>query len=298
MTRGRGRVSCSPSTSFMKLSTTAIALVLIGTATAFASGHGPVFGFATPLNSKGEFSVDFGMFARNAATGSQFTARSMLSYGLTPHLQISAVMPGLIEQGTLPMTMMSGGGEFQTNLAWRFQHNPYAVGTRFESTASVGLIVPGPQDNYGMFRTIRSAPGVNAWGATGLASRSTYLWIGGGFIHFAERSGDRRPNIISTSAVYGYRPKAWRSDRLAWDWRIFAEMTGEHMGQMQRGGLPMPGTDANQVFLGPTALGLYKSFAISGGVQLPIYQDTGTVFPRERLRAAINVSYFLFSHSH
>src|SRR5207245_6457770 len=124
--------------------------LLLGTgAEAFASGHGPVFGFATPVNSQGEWSFDAGMFGRNATFGSQLTARTMASYGFTPHLQFSLIAPALAQQGSLPMTMMSGGGEFQTNLAWRFHHQPNAIGSRFESTASVGLVVPGPQDNFG-----------------------------------------------------------------------------------------------------------------------------------------------------
>lgn len=275
-----------------------VALFAAASINLIASGHGPVFGFATPVNSKGEWSFDFGLFARNASFGSQTTARSMFSYGLTPQLQASFVAPALVQQGSLPMTMMSGGGEFQSNIAWRFQHNPNAVGRRFESTASVGLVVPGPQDSFGMFEGIHSAPGVNAWAATGMASRSSYIWLGGGVMRFVERQGDRRPNVISTSLVYGYRPPAWRSDQHEWDWRVFAEMTGEHVGPMQRAGVVMPGSDANQIFLGPTMLGIYKSFGISGGVQLPIFRDVGSAFPKEHARIAINVSYFLFSHSH
>jgi hypothetical protein len=264
---------------------------------ASGSGHGPVFGFATPVNSKGETSFDFGVYSRNAAFGSQTELKSMVSYGITPHLQLSLVGPGLAQEGSLPMSMMAGG-EFLGNVTWRFQHNANAVGRRRESTASVGIVVPGPQDNSGMFRGIRSAPGVNAWVATGVASRSSYLWIGAGAMHFAERDGDQRPNVVSTSLVYGYRPPSWRADRHQWDWRVFAEMTGEHAGQVERSGLRMPGSDANQVFLGPSMLGIYKFFAISGGIQFPIYTDVGRAFPRERARIAVNVSYFLFSHSH
>lgn len=276
-----------------------VAVLCMGlSSAAFGSGHGPVFGFATPVNSKGEWSFDFGVFARNASTGPQSTARWMLSYGITPHVQVTAIAPVLIQQGALPMSTMAGGGEVQTNVAWRFQHNVRAVGTRFESTASVGLVVPGPQDNYGMFRSVRRAPGVNAWAATGMASRSSYLWLGGGIMHFAERGGDQRPNVFSTSLVYGYRPRAWRSDALAWDWRVFVEMTGEHMGLMERAGVMAPGTDANTAFVGPTVLGIHNSFAISGGVQFPVYRDIGGAYPRERLRVAVNVSYFLFAHSH
>jgi hypothetical protein len=33
---------------------------------AVASGHGPVFGLATPTNSQGEWSFDAGLFGRSA----------------------------------------------------------------------------------------------------------------------------------------------------------------------------------------------------------------------------------------
>jgi len=272
-----------------------VLILLVGPA--FASGHGPVFGFATPVNSKGEWSFDFGLFGRNAPVGSQLTARSMLTYGLTPQVQFSIVAPALIQQGSLPMSTMSGG-EFQGNVAWRFHHQPNAVGRRFESTASVGLIAPGPQDDFGMFRGIHSAPGVDAWAASGIASRSSYVWIGAGVMRFSERQHDQRPTVVSTSLVYGYRPRSWRSDTHQWDWRIFGEVIGEHVGQTQRGGFLMPGSDANQIFVGPSVLGIYKFLGLSGGVQFPIYRDIGRVFPKERVRFAINISYFLFSHSH
>jgi hypothetical protein len=274
-----------------------IAIAMSFAMAAHASGHGPVFGFATPVNSQGETSFDFGVYSRYATFGSQTNLKSMVSYGLTPQLQVSFVAPALVQEGAVPMSMMSGG-EFQGNVAWRFHHQPNAVGRRFESTASIGVVAPGPQDDAGMFRGMHSAPGVNGWAATGMASRSHYVWIGAGAMHFAERSGDQRPNVYSSSLVYGYRPPSWRSDKHQWDWRVFAEMTGEHAGQVRRAGLLMPGTDANQVFLGPSVLGIYSAFAVSGGVQFPIYSDVGRVLPREHARIAVNVSYFLFSHSH
>lgn len=260
-----------------------------------ASGHGPVFGFATPVNSQGETSLDFGLLGRDADFGSQLAFKSMLSYGFTPHLQLSLVAPALLKDGQLPMSMMSGG-EFEGNIVWRFQHRPSAVGKRIESTGSLGIVVPGPQDNFGMFSGMHAAPGINGWVATGMASRSHYFWLGAGGTHFAERSGDQRPNLASASVVYGYRPPAWRPDTHEWDWRLFAELVGEHSGLVRRAGLTMPGSDTNHVFLGPSVLGIYKSFAISGGVQVPIYSDVGRIFSHERVRLAINVSYFLFSH--
>src|SRR5437016_10344241 len=128
-------------------------------APALASGHGPVFAFATPVNSQGETSFDFGACGRNAAFGSQTTLRTMVSYGITPQVQVSTVLPALPQAGSLPMSMM-GGGEFEASVAWRFHHQPNAIGRRFESTASLGIVVPGPQDDFGLFRGTARAPGV------------------------------------------------------------------------------------------------------------------------------------------
>ena len=145
---------------------------------------------------------------------------------------------------------------------------------------------------------IARAPGVNAGMVTGLASRSHYLWIGGGYTRFMERDNTRMPSTISYSLVYGYRPRALRKDYPFWDWRLFGELTGERDSRLLMAGIQMPGTQAHQVFIGPTTLGIYKTFAIAGGVQFPIYRNVGPVLPRERFRVAINLTYFLFSHGH
>jgi hypothetical protein len=44
--------------------------------------------------------------------------------------------------------------------------------------------------------------------------------------------------------------------------------------------------------LGPTALGIYRNYAIEGGVQFPVYRDVGARLQRETVRYAVNVSYF------
>ena len=43
------------------------------------------------------------------------------------------------------------------------------------------------------------------------------------------------------------------------------------------------------LLLGPT---VYKNYAVSAGVQVPVYQAVGSIYPRERIRIAINFSYF------
>jgi hypothetical protein len=55
----------------------------------------------------------------------------------------------------------------------------------------------------------------------------------------------------------------------------------------------LPGSDSHQIFVGPTTLGVYKNYAVSAGLQFPVYQDVSRLYyPRERFRLAINFSYF------
>ena len=60
---------------------------------AFASGHGPLFGLATPTNSQGEWSFDEGIFGRNTPFGTQASVRELIAYGFTPHLTVSLTLP-------------------------------------------------------------------------------------------------------------------------------------------------------------------------------------------------------------
>ena len=57
------------------------------------------------------------------------------------------------------------------------------------------------------------------------------------------------------------------------------------------------GTQAHQVFIGPSALEIYHNYTVSFGAQVPIYQGLGSVFPKERVRFAVNFSYLLFRYS-
>jgi hypothetical protein len=57
---------------------------------------------------------------------------------------------------------------------------------------------------------------------------------------------------------------------------------------MSRGG-------GHTVMTGPTALLLYKAYGLSGGVLFPIYQRLEGSEPKERLRFAVNVSYFFWT---
>ena len=182
-------------------------------------------------------------------------------------------------------------GDFRGLAWWRFQKKDFA-GKRFESTAVGGILAPGPQQEAGVYRGLNSGVGYLVGAVTGIASRSQYAWAGASYQQHAESKGDRRPDLLSYTAVYGYRPLSWRTDYPRWDWRIFGEFTGEHVGALQRQMVELPGSQANQIFFGPSVLGVYRAIGIEAGIQFPVYRDMGPLFPKERYRFAINFAYF------
>src|SRR3984957_7628770 len=265
---------------------------------AVAAAHGPVFGLATPTNSQGEWSFDEGIFGRSTSLGSQASVRDLIGYGFTPHLTLSFTLPVVLGETTLPPTRIQPGDDFDSTVAWRFQHRATKVGTRFESTAFAGLAIPGPQSGFKGITHTTNAPGTMFGLVSGMASRSNYLWLGSTYTKFYEHNGDKRPDVLDYSLVYGYRPPKWRRPPDKWDWRLFGELVGEHSDRFLQANIAVPNTQAHQVFLGPTALGIFHNYTISFGAQFPIYQDVGSAFPKERVRFAVNFSYLLFQHGH
>jgi hypothetical protein len=274
----------------------AVVTTLAMTMPAFASDHGPVFGYATPVNSQGEVSCDVGLFGRNGTLGTQFSTGTGCGYGITPHVTVSVFLPVMFGSGSLPESRVFPGSEWSAGTSWRFLHSVTTVGKRIESTASLGVVVPGPQADSGILAHQHRAPGVAGTLATGFASRSEYLWFGGGYTRFAEASHDRRPDTISWSGVYGYRPAKLRRGYDQWDYRGFAELTGEHTGNVRASGAIVPNSSTTTVWLGPSVLAIFKNIAVEGGVQAPVFRDASeSIYGRERVRFGINFSYLKFS---
>jgi hypothetical protein len=265
---------------------------------AIAASHGPVFGLATPTNSQGEWSFDQGVFGRSTSLSSQASIRELVGYGFTPHLTLSFTLPLVVGDTRLSPTRIQPGDDFDSTLAWRFQHRATKVGARIESTAFASLVVPGPQSGFNGVATASNIPGFMVGAVTGRASLSHYVWLGATFTKFAEHNGDRRPHVFDYSLVYGYRPPKWRRPPDKWDWRLFGELVGERSNRFLQGNVTVANTQAPQVFLGPSALGIYHNYTVSFGAQFPIYRDVGSVWPKERVRFAINFSYLLFQHAH
>jgi hypothetical protein len=270
-------------------------MVFAGAAQAlFASGHGPVFGLATPTNPKGGWSADLDLMGRIGSGTSGTMLRAALGYGLTPDLKLAVSAPVIFKTETLaparvaPFTPMSG--DFEATATWRFQRRNTGIGSRFETALIGGLLVPGPQEPAGRLAGLPGAPGFLAGIVTGYASRAHYAWAGGSFQRYWESDGFRRPDLAFYSLVYAYRPRSWRTDYPRWDWRLIGELTGERSGTIRRFGFREP-SGTHQIFLGPSTLGVYKNYGIGAGVQFPVHR-AASFYPRERYRFAVNLAYF------
>ena len=219
-----------------------LCVLLMGPRAALANGHGPVFGLSTPTNVEGGWSLDTSFMGTGGGAGSGSMFRTMLAYGITPDLQVSLSVPALMttmegvpyERATAMMPM---NGYYEELFAWRFQRNDFAPGSRYETTAYFGFDQPGPQQAFFLPAASMSelleprldwAPGFYGALASGLASRSNYLWYGAGFQYFTPSGGDQRPWLLFYSLVYGYRPEPLRLDYPKLDGRFFLELTGEH----------------------------------------------------------------------
>ena len=273
----------------------AAAMAIGATGIAQGSGHGPVFGLATPTNPQGGFSFDTSLMGRYGdGTGTMF--RATLGYGVTENFKVSVSAPVLFQTEPFAPARVAAftpmGGDFEGLAIWRFHRQDTGVGSRFETAAIGGILVPGPQGAGGPLKGLRSGPGAMAGIVSGIASRSHYAWAGVTYQRYSESDRDRRPDLLFYSLAYAYRPPSWRTDT-GWDWRIFGELTGEKSGKIQSAGIVLPGSIGHQVFVGPTTLGVYKNYAVSAGVQFPVYQDVSRLYyPRERFRFAISFSYF------
>ena len=266
-------------------------------ATALASGHGPLFGGATPTLGKGGWQLDQAWMGRmgDRHDVDEQTLRTMISFGLTEDLQISGSLPIPLQSSRhMPMgrmmSLMSGEREFESIVSWRFHRRPTTSGGRFESTVMGGVALP--LQKYAPDGMVM-APSVNIGAATGYASRAHYVWVAGGYQRRTEKQSNRMGDVKYVSAVYGYRPRFLRVDYPKPDLRFFVEAVAEHTGMARHFGFDMLSTGGKAVFAGPTALLLYKAYAVQGGVLIPIYHRPNGAL-NERFRFAANVSYFFW----
>lgn len=284
----------------MRLSvhTIAACLLVIGMpCPAAASGHGPVFGGATPTLGRGGWQLDQVWMGRlgDGRSDDEQMLRTMISVGLTEDIQLSGSVPIPLQTPIYmprgrPMALMSSNQDVEGILAWRFHRRPVGTNGRLESTVFGGIAVPlEDYRNDGM----RATPSIHVAAATGYASRSHYFWVGGGYQRSAEMSGDQVGDTTFFSAVYGFRPPALQLDYPKPDLRFFVEAVAENTERGLHHGLEMQFSGGSAVLVGPTALLLYKAYGLEGGMLFPVYQQTNGL-PDERFRFAINFSYFFW----
>ena len=267
--------------------------LVIGSAPcASASGHGPVFGAATPTLGRGGWSVDqaYTFRAADSPDDSQQMFKTMVSFGITETVQVSASVPIAMRDGLTPsrmMSAMSSEREVEGLMAYRFQRRVIGIGGRQESTLYVGGTVPTDSSRAGA----NVGPSLIVQAATGYASRAHYAWLGGGIQHFMERKDAQQGASRFVTFVYGYRPPPLQVEAGKPDLRFFVEATTEDRTATEIAGAAID-RGSRTVFVGPTSLLVYKAIAVEGGVLFPAYQREGQ--PRERMRVAVNFAYFFW----
>jgi len=271
-----------------------VALSLAMSPPAFGSGHGPVFGIATPTLGRGGWSIDQAWTLRAGDDDEHLQMlKTMLSFGITENLQVSGSFPLVMSDGDLAparmMSSMSSDREFEGLTAYRFQRQPIGIGGRQESTLYVGGTVPFERRRNG----IAVGPSIEAGISTGYASRAHYVWVGGGVQHYFERANGQFGDSRLLTAVYGYRPPALRTEAGKPDLRFFVEVTAEDRDRPRTFGTEVP-IGARTVFVGPTSLLLHRAFALEGGVLFPAYERVDSGSTKERIRVAVNVAYFFW----
>ena len=263
---------------------------------ATAQGHGPVFGLSTPTLRKDGWSVDLGFMGRRVGEHEMAMLRSMISYGITEDLQISASLPVPIysRMGMTPGRValrMPATPDVEFTMGWRFHRRELGVGSRIESTGYLALDYPTDETRMGL----RMAPGVAGALATGYVSRSIYAWAGGLYRRYVTPIGptaDHPGDVAMYSLVVGYRPPAFQHDYPHADWRMFIEAVGEVSARDVAAGVERQASGGHELFIGPTLLGLYGGWGISGGPLFPVYRQVNGARPREKARLALDVIFW------
>ncbi|MGH2642764.1 MAG: hypothetical protein ACRDE2_02355 [Chitinophagaceae bacterium] len=256
-------------------------------------GHGPIYGLSTPTLGKGQAGFDVAAMSMESQYQRSLMLRYLWSYGITQDLQINLSTPTLIDKIDKPPitrgnAMMPANGDIETSVYYRFWSNAFGVGKRIESTAILGGTLPTEKTRGGI--TVGNS--IHTALTAGYASRTWYGWIGGGYQYYFKKKGDQLGNLLYATAVVGYRPPFFQHDYPKPDWRLFVESMAEFPGQNMKAGKKETDQRSEKYFAGPTLLGLYGAWGISGGVLFPIYQHVTDSFEKEGIRATLHFSYF------
>ena len=290
-----------PSAQIALLCTAAVGFGAALPGAALASGHGPVYGLATPTLGQGGWSVDVAAMYRLTGDLSDGNAqramlRPMVGYGITEDLQASLSIPLPLYTPSVPvpslatrmMAMMPSTLDLEFVLSWRFHRIGVDVGSRIESTAFLGFDYPTDSVRGG----IRTSPGFITGAVTGYASRTVYAWVGGLYQRYMTPTANHPGDLMLYSLVFGYRPPFFREELPHADWRLFIEAIGEHQFRNVVAGSEVADSGGHQIFVGPTVLGLYGPWGISGGPLFPVYRNLNGTQHGDRFRFVVNFTYW------
>ena len=261
---------------------------------AYAEGHGPAFGLATPTLGEGQWSSDTTVMTLGTAEGTALMYREMLGYGITQDLEASLTFPlasgNRLAQAprTRVGSMMGAYQDIEASLLWRFHRIAPAIGERYEST----LIMSASDGQNATRDGLVVGQGVNLAAVTGYVSRSVYWWLGGGMQHYFPHANAQLGNLYYLSAVWGWRPAYFRRDYPAPDWRLFVEALGEVAAHNEINHQPVTDSGGRKLLLGPSVLGLYGPWGIEAGVLFPVTQSLNGSQPAEHYRAKLVFTYW------
>ncbi|MCH2449426.1 MAG: hypothetical protein MK198_04700 [Gracilimonas sp.] len=283
-----------PKTSFKILLTLVILVLSLAAVNKLYAqgGHGPVFTLATPTLGQGELSFD--VMAMSTRQGnSAWMLRQNWHYGLTEDIQLNVSVPTPLQRIDNPPqerlgTMMGSYGDLEVSGLFRFFKTYPGVGQRFEATVLLSGSIPTEDKRGGL----DVGPSLHGGLVTGYASRTLYAWAGGGYQYYIEQHNDRLGDIAYITGVIGYRPPLFQHDYPKPDWRIFVESVTELVENSELNGIEQIETGGTKSLLGPSVLGLYGKWGLSGGILFPIYSSVSETQETESYRLNFVLSYW------
>lgn len=268
-------------------------LFLVASVVSHAEGHGPVFGLATPTLSENQWSTDTGLMRMQHDAEGSWRLREMIGYGITEDLQLNISLAldndaaGYVANSR-GGAMMGQPGTIEAGLLWRFHRIAPAVGQRRESTLLLSA-ADGADAGVG---NVDTGASIHLGAVTGYASRTIYWWLGAGAQRFRSNDGFDRGDLTYATAVFGWRPPIFRGDYPKPDWRLFVESVAEHAARDRQNDIADDDSGGTRIMLGPSILGLFGAWGISGGVLWPLYEDLNGSQPQTDYRAKLVFTYW------
>ena len=266
-----------------------IFLLMLASYAQAQGGHGPSFTLATPTLPKGNWNFDLTLMSLHQPQQRGWMTRQTLRYGLTENLQLNLSIPQIIRPLLSPprtrlAPMMGSFSDAEGSIFWRFHRQDLNIGSRFESTVLISFSYP----LYQQQGNIPTRPGGHLAVVTGYASRTLYLWTGGGIQAYLPGDSGQPGTAYYLTGTLGWRPPIFQNDYPKPDWRIFLETFIEHATPSRTATGHLTPT-ATRWLAGPSVLGLYGKWGIAFGLLFPIHQQP----VEENSRFLLNLSYWL-----